>query len=150
VHICFYKVKNMLESISWGQLGFFLSIVIMIYYAAVVFTYYLPRNKLLALLGFKNQPVKNNSPENYIDDDGDLFALASTLSVQIRQKLAEAAKKNWVREELMVSMELLLRPFSRLKTTAFQTPITDLIANGCKSQCSITLSEDELNMLWNG
>lgn len=139
----------MLRSVSWGQFAEILIIIHLIYYSVILLLHYKSMSFLTADLPSKNSRVPNKTPGDF-GDPQDLFDLASSLASELRINIRESAARNLVPEELVLSIQILLIKFPTLKGTAFQTEINNLIENTCQKQCSIALSDAELNMLWNG
>ncbi|HMH33684.1 MAG TPA: hypothetical protein VK543_11670 [Puia sp.] len=139
----------MLKSISWSQLIYSMTTILVIYYATILAIYY--RRQVFSYA--RSILTKTNRKEIGIrqePDPNNLFDLASHLASTLRLKIEEAANRNLVREELILSVQIVLKQYQKLKGTAFQLAITNLVETNTENQCFITLSDDELNMLWNG
>ena len=68
----------------------------------------------------------------------------------LKSLLETAAKTKTIKEELVMALQLLLRNYSNLKDLPIKTEINQQIAADAKNIFSITLSEAEMKMLWNG
>jgi len=83
-------------------------------------------------------------------EDSHLQGKVHELLEDVKGLCSAAVKAKTVREELMMALQLLLRDYSMLKHLPITTAISEHIIAEAKDTCSITLSDAEMNMLWNG
>ena len=153
----------MLSSISWSQFLTTLLILLFIYYLLVIscfykreiFRFFTPRPSQLDGFPFSNGQSGSQLPPNEITtekpvDDSHLSQDVYELLYSLKSLLETAAKTKTIKEELVMALQLLLRNYSNLKDLPIKTEINQQIAADAKNICSITLSEAEMKMLWNG
>jgi hypothetical protein len=168
----------MLNKISWQSYFTILGCICASYYLCVSLLYYSRVLRLLLHRSIKFKAAgnsthlrpgisqcdnNNDQPELFgdninrtIDDyeevEVDLFPLAYNLVEQVKIIIRDAARRKLVAGELILAIQLLLKkhPYNTLKRTAFSVSIKNVVELECKKECSIALSEGELNMLWNG
>jgi len=140
----------MLQAITWSEFLSFLLIVTIAYYAAVFLVCYRKHLQLLRAFIFRFT-TKDHAPVVKKEaDPNDVFDQASTLAADLRQIIREASEKEILHTELKFALRSELKNYQQLKNTAFQKAINNLIQKEGNDFCSVSLSEDELNMLWNG
>ena len=96
-----------------------------------------------------NQPFFKNEMTGVTGQE-DLHGKVHDLLEDVKGLCSAAVKAKTVREELMMALQLLLRDYSMLKHLPITTAISEHIIAEAKDTCSITLSDAEMNMLWNG
>lgn len=164
----------MLKNISWSSYWLFIVIMLVIYYAVICAMYYLHEIKQILsgksnlLLKIKSTKkfvdvtnTKNNTDnilnENYYaqdnvagncDNEQALFPLINQFINEIRSTLEHAAKNNLIKQEIIYSFQHLSKKYPSVKDSPFKSFISNYILIECSNYCSIHLSEDELNMLW--
>jgi hypothetical protein len=143
----------MLSSISWSQFLTAIIILLISYYCIIAGLYY--RIEIFSL--FKTNPVKPNPTDlpmeiNTANEKQDLFSneKIKLLMQELNSLLMAAVKTKTIREELIMALQMLFRDYSDLKDQPITSELNQLIKNECKNICSITLSDVELKMLWNG
>jgi hypothetical protein len=71
------------------------------------------------------------------------------LTAGLKEVIAQGYNKHWIKEELILSLQLLLKKYCFLKSSPFMGAINNLIASECEKYGYIQLSADERVMLWN-
>jgi len=146
----------MLQSISWKVFLITILTLIAIYYFAILFLYY--KKEILRILNArpfvfelkgKTNPF-SSEPKESTSDTKDTFSFVHDLMEELKQIFLSALKNGYHKEELVMALQILLRDYQQLKQANVYTEINNHIATRCKDICSISLSDDELNMLWNG
>ena len=141
----------MLQSISWDQLIIFLLIALMIYYTGILIIYYrksissFPGRMFSRAEGVHAKPIPYNDNPNTL-----IISTIHELVEELKNLLGYLSKINCIKEELIQAIQIKLRDYQQIKGTALQSAVNSHIAEESKTECSIILSEDELNMLWNG
>lgn len=82
-------------------------------------------------------------------ETGNLFQVAEELTSKLKVAISDAASKNYNKEEFTFLLQLTLKEYPKLKGSAFQVAINNLIASECDKHSFIRLSAVELGMLWN-
>jgi hypothetical protein len=167
----------MLNKISWQSYLTILGFICASYYLCVSLLYYSRELRLLLHRSIKfigvgnsthlgpgiNQNGNSNDQsdlsadnikrtiDDYEEVEADLFPLAYSLVDQVKIIIRDAARRKLVAQELILAIQLLLKkhPYNKLKRTAFSVSIKNVVELESKKECSIALSDDELNMLWN-
>jgi hypothetical protein len=153
----------MLSAISWSQFLTTIAWAILIYYLVVAILFY--RKEIFSLfktassgpfafsfgrenhertLSYNEMTAATGKEDPY--QDGELHDLLE----DIKSLLSTAVKAKTVREELVMALQLLLRDYPVFKNLPLREEINQHILTECKVICSITLSEAEMKMLWNG
>lgn len=159
----------MLVSITWSEYGVIILAALVVYYTVLVILYF--KNEVLSLR-FKKEQHKNNLSsegnelyqadkelnsfsQNKIDDDISLvqetdetFQQVVELTASLKDAIAMAVDNEYVKEEFILSIQLLLKKYHFLKGSLFEEAINDLIISECEKYRSIHLSAKELVMLW--
>ena len=162
-------IKIMLVSITWSEYGVIILAALVVYYTVLVILYF--KNEVLSLR-FKKEQHKNNLSsegnelyqadkelnsfsQNKIDDDISLvqetdetFQQVEELTASLKEAIAMAVDNEYVKEEFILSIQLLLKKYHFLKGSLFEEAINDLIISECEKYRSIHLSAKELVMLW--
>lgn len=167
----------MLNNISWGTYFSITVLLLSVYYVIVGAKFY--SNEIKALLSGKTKlSLRSASSNSGLQDDepitelgqvqAELFTPNGTytpifedetssttveevreLTQCIKNAIAEAVEKNYIKEEFFLSLQLLLKKYSFLKGSPSLTAINNLIASECEKYGYIQLSAEERVMLWN-
>ena len=153
----------MLSSVSWSQFLTTVLILLFIYYLLVIccfykreiFRFFTPKLSQIDGFHFSNGQSGSPMPSNEIIterrvEDPRVSQDVYDLLHGLKSLLETAAKTKTIKEELVMALQILLRGYSYLKDQPIKTEINQLIAADAKNICSITLSEAEMKMLWNG
>ena len=153
----------MLSSISWSQFLSTLLILLFIYYLLVIscfykreiFHFFTPRPSQLDCFPFSNEQSGSPMPPNEITtektvDNPRLSQDVYELLHSLKSLLETAAKTKTIKEELVMALQILLRDYSFLRDLPIKTEINQRVFVEVQDICSITLSEAEMKMLWNG
>ncbi len=162
----------MFNQITWAGYCTALLILLLSYYLCVLFFYF--KNEIIQLISGKQElfartgsaksgvhftmpaeTVESHPDASFIENnihqanlENGLFQLVHDLTNELQIAIREAGEKAYKKEELIFSLQLLLKTYRELKGTNFTEAINSLIAVECQNSCSIHLDEDELNMLW--
>jgi hypothetical protein len=130
----------MFTEITWSS--YFVTVLLLFvgYYFIVGYVYY--RNDLLQLISTKK------SRSDIVEAAQSLAPSVQPLSDEVQAFLNEAGKNKIDKEAIIVSLQMLLKKYHYLIDSDNREPIQDLIIDECKSYCSIHLSEEELNAIW--
>jgi hypothetical protein len=81
----------------------------------------------------------------------DFFSISENVKSKLRQSIWEAAIKKAGKQELLLSLHLLLKPYTALtvlQANAFRFAINNFIEEQTANCCSIHLNNEELLALW--
>lgn len=156
----------MLTNISWTDYIIAVAILLTVYYFFVGIRYFF--NDLKALLSGKsnlrfmvgisydtvsesiqssekNYSVESPALETTTDDD---FAEVEHLIERLKSVIADSSGKKLIPQELKQYLHLVLQEYPNIKNSQFRTSINELVASECEKYGAVTLSEDEVEMLW--
>ena len=150
----------MINSISWASYLYAISIILVIYYVVVLILYF--RNDLLdyfvaskARLNRSSTPqntevhnsgTQKSEPNFKTEDEKDSI---QELFSNIQSIVKTAASRNFPKEELLLSLQLRLKHQDGLNDSTLRGIINNNIIEACEHHCSIHLTEEEINALWN-
>lgn len=140
----------MLKAITWTEFLSFILVVTVIYYAAIFLVCYKNHLQLLRALIYRIGSRRENHSEEKLSDPENPFDQASALATSLENIIHDAGEREILHAELRTAITSEFRKYKHLKNTAFQVAINNLVKKEGLEQCCISLSDDELNMLWNG
>ena len=164
----------MLNSISWTDYLVFVVLLLIAYYLFVALKFYsFELNFLLkgkrpsvALANETAEDVEIDGSNNFHDNQAELFPTynryapqaketddtfqkVEELTAKLKKVIEDAASNNTIKEEFILSLQLVLKKYHFLKGSPFLVAINNLIASECDKYNFIQLSADERVMLWN-
>jgi hypothetical protein len=129
----------MFTQISWGSYLTTILILSAAYYLFLAFRYYRKDVvKILAgkkIIGDESASIEFQKP------------MLQSFSIEVRTFLFEAIRNNLNKEDIMESIQMLIRKYPGVKDITFRNSIEHLIIE--ESAASIHLSEQDLSELWN-
>ena len=143
----------MIKQVTWAEYFTYLATGLAIYYAIVLFLYY--RGDLLQLLSGRRKLViakpqgdepgliSNTSSDIAAEGNEAMFGQAN----QLISELKEVFQNDFIKEELIMALQVKLREYPALKETPFKISINNYIERESE-KCSIRLSEEDLRVLW--
>jgi len=93
----------------------------------------------------KNYNGESLAFETTTDDD---FAEVEHLIERLKSVIADASGKKLIPQELKQYLHLVLQEYPNIKNSPFRTSINELVASECEKYGAVTLSEDEVELLW--
>jgi len=84
-----------------------------------------------------------------IEETDETFEQVQELTVRLKEVIAAAHSKNYIKEEFIYSLQHLIRKYQFLKGSPFMVAINNLIASECEKQGYLLLDAEERVMLWN-
>ncbi len=84
--------------------------------------------------------------EHAVDDT---FLQVEKLAATLKEVVEDAASNSMIKEELMLSLQFVLKKYQHLKGSPFLVAINNLIASECNKYNLPQLNAEELAMLWN-
>jgi len=90
---------------------------------------------------------KRYTPPN--EETDDTFQQVEELTARLKEVIAEADSKNYIKEEFILSLQRLLKKYQYLKGSPSLEVINNLIVSECEKYGYIQLSAEEQVMLWN-
>lgn len=166
----------MLYNISWTTYFSIVLLLLAVYYIFVGVKFYSQeikysftgRNKLAfrytsSAAGVQdnkesNPDVQPEQPELFVSDKKDVPAVeeendsaqqVKELTRNLEQAIAEAVEKNYIKEEFILSLQILLKKYSFPDGSPLLVAMNNLIASECEKYGYIQLSAEERVILWN-
>ena len=127
----------MFNTISWANYIQAIAVLLLVYYLVVVYVYY--RQECLRFFQ-KRQPViidAGTLPVQYLIDE-------------ISALISQASYSRLPKQEMLLALQRLVHSdrFKTIHASSFKEAIEKLIVNECQTNCSMHLSEDDLQALW--
>ncbi|MDJ1503573.1 hypothetical protein [Xanthocytophaga agilis] len=160
----------MLHSITWPSYLITLLIIAVCYYLIIGIRFYSQESIQFFTERIKSQKLVASSSPTYInsldrqdeasppestqmelsfaDTSDDLFDQVGQLIHKLKDTIKEAATSNPDKVPLIDSLTEVLREYNHLKSTQFQSAISELIQNECEDLGFPTFSEDQIRQLW--
>jgi len=162
----------MFTNISWTNYLVVVILLLVIYYLIIGIRFYSHdlKNLLLGNQKFKlshsaslsnvlndNNPIahEQSQPEmfqagnDFAETTDETFLEVEHLIVRLKEAIANASGKKYVKEEFFLYLQLIIKEYPMLKNSQFQSVINELIISECAKYGSVTLSEEEVGTLWN-
>lgn len=156
----------MFTNISWHDYLVGVSITLAIYYFFIGFRYYsVELKELLSGIGkrrFSNQIAdveedkfmvlssdQDNRDSTFEHAGGEEFAEVEDLIARLKETIQNTATKKCNPQEFKHYLHLLLLEYPTLKTSLFRSSVNEFIVSECEKYGSLTLTEQEIEMLWN-
>jgi uncharacterized coiled-coil DUF342 family protein len=92
-------------------------------------------------------PHQKYTPQ--LQETDDRLQQVQELTAELKEVIAQAVDKNYIKEELISSLQSLIKKHSFLKGSPFSVSVNNLIASECEKYGYIQLSAEEQVMLWN-
>jgi hypothetical protein len=157
----------MFSAISWSDYLTILLVSAIFYYAFVLYFFY--RNDLLQF--FKKKQVATNDMAGFDVGNHDTelanmvkesyptlipttqshpgySPIVQSLIDEVQAFVEEVGKNKFSKEQILSSVTYLINKYPSVKLSPFKKSISDLIIEECKTHCSVTITEDEVNGLW--
>ncbi|CAN5396093.1 hypothetical protein BH10BAC2_BH10BAC2_46400 [soil metagenome] len=159
----------MIEKISWASYATTLLTVVVIYYIVIALLYYRREISLIVKLLQKRFRVKadlnpkvpgtdKNTISSVIDTNpevleepshnGDISTDAFDLVEKIKDAILQYAERQYIKEEIITGLHLLLKEYLRLQYSAYTGSINNIIIKEIETHCSIRLEDEEVKRLW--
>jgi hypothetical protein len=149
----------MLNSISWKEFFFVISVLLVCYYAVIAYRYY--QKEILQVLGITiiepgvipaaamrqfTDGNKNEDDTGYLpqpNNDGSMQSLKDELNAYF-----EAIGQPAVKEEILFGLKNLLTKYPNLQHQQFRSSINQIILSASNLNSISNLDEGELEDLW--
>ena len=139
-------------NISWQGYWIWLAVISAGYYLVIYLLYY--RHDLKAWI----HPKPNNSDgivtasESIIQPpvEKDAERLIDSCMDELNAFFEESRRKKVMKEELIYSLQLLLKKYPSLKDSEYKESLSNLIATQCEDICLVRLNADEVYHVWLG
>lgn len=88
------------------------------------------------------------SDSSFAQTSDDTFQDIERLIIRLKEAIADAGTKQYIKEEFFLLVQLILKEYPDLKDSPYQSAINELIISECGKYGSIAISEEEVVMLW--
>ncbi len=144
------NTNTMLSGISWIQYLVFLIIVTTVYYIIVFFIFY--RKDFFAYINKSGKTLSDGEITISGDNIGEASIRNATdpseLQHEIQLLLKEAAAKKLIKEEIIMSLQILLGPYHSLQSNPLKETINNYIITQTENICSIHLDAESIDQVW--
>lgn len=153
----------MLQKFSWSEYWGVVLVGVAIYYGIVLLLLY--RSGLLSKSSFKKpaflkartqQPTSAPIPETQVksvaplSNQSDVENAMKSLTDEVLNFLQDIAGKSYVKEEIIMGLQIILREYQEFAGTVYQSDISEFLRIETENHCSVDLSEDEIKRVWMG
>ena len=169
-------MQIMFSNVSWTDYIAFVTLLLIVYYLFIGIKFY--SHELKQLLASKrkisahlvtaendsedndnaNLQLQETQPELFtshqkytppVQETDDTIQQVEELTANLKEAIATAVDKEYIKEEFTFSLQLLLKRYSFLKGSPYLVALNNLIASECEKYGYIQLSAEERVMLWN-
>ena len=141
----------MFTEISWNSYLTIVIVLLAVYYVFIGLLYY--SSNIVGLLSGKKFTQRDTLTSvvgmDTLTEKKNLFQTAHSLSDEIQAYLNEAGRNSLNKEDVVQSLKVMLAKYPVIKDLPFRDVIQNLIRREAETYCSIHLSEEEINELWN-
>jgi hypothetical protein len=99
-----------------------------------------------SILFTESSQLEDNEPPAWQNEE--MFELAQSLMAHLASEIKEAHEKDYSKQDLLLMLQMILKDYTVLKGTAFQTAVNNCIETECTRYGSIHLSEGETIEVW--
>ena len=149
----------MLKQITWPTYFYLVIFFTVLYYLIVFIIYYIPYirqglDELLTKGSFgktnthKTESATTLTSSIEIESEKPLFTLTQRLIGELEIVIRKACLDKYAKESLTTSIQHIISGYPSLKGTPFTVSVNNYITAESQINCSITISEDDLEMLW--
>ena len=137
----------MINNISWQSYWVTLALISTGYYLIIYLLYFRNDFKILfhrkppeAIALVRPSPPPEESSARLIESCMD----------EINAFFEQARRNKCVKEELIYSLQVLLKKYPSLKNSEYKESLSNVIVAQCEHICSVHVSEDEAKHMWLG
>ena len=157
----------MIEKISWASYATAVLTIVVIYYIVIVLLYYRKEISLITNALQKRFPpnvrlkqeASITDKESLFNDTGlapsekltyteDISTDSFDLAEKIKESMQRYAEHEYIREEIIKGLQLLLKEYPQLRYSPYAASINNTITKEIELHCSIRLEDDEVKRLW--
>lgn len=155
----------MFTNISWTDYFITVTILLAIYYLFVGIRFYAGGIKDLLSgkrkLNLKTALYYNSKSEYPSDAEGNIHPEASFeettdkeftevehLIERLKELIADASRRKMIPQEFKQYLSLVLKEYPSVKNSSLRTSVNELIVSECEKYGTVTLTEDEVDLVW--
>ena len=136
----------MLKTISWTEFTVVILIATAFYYLTIALLYFSPL--LSRSLTKTNFQFTAKTSQSRPDEQNNLFEISSSLSRILKHTITEGGANHLLKQELLYSLQTILKDYSIIIGTPFESAINNLVEDFLEKECSIYLNAEELKGIW--
>ena len=161
----------MLDRFTWGNYWTLIIAVLAIYYLFVFLLFFKKgfftrQVRTLPVDSGRRQPVAytepveldnetryadpGSNPSSRQDDENTYMPLVHELTQEVKTFLVNKSKGSFVKEEIVLGIQLIMEDYKKLADTSFYKTISDFIRFECETACSIAIDESDIRRIWLG
>ena len=138
----------MIKQVSWAEYCSVLAVLTAAYYFLIILIYF--RTETWQLLTGQRKLLPATT--GYTDSASPPPTTEEQRQYEVVNDLVSELKplfeKSYIKEEMVMALQMKLIEYPQLKGTAFQVAVNNYIQMESENKCSVYLSEDELKGLW--
>ena len=137
----------MIKQVSWAEYCSVLAVLTAAYYFLIILIYF--RTEAWQLLSGQRKLLPattgyTDSATPPLTDEERQYTVVNELIIELKPLF----EKGYIKEELVMSLQMKVAEYPQLKGTAFQVAVNNYIQMESENKCSVYLSEQELGGLW--
>jgi hypothetical protein len=139
-------------NISWQGYWIWLAVISAGYYLVIYLLYYRHDLKVWIHPKSYNSDGIVSASESIIQPhvEKDAERLIDSCMDELNAFFEESRRKKVMKEELIYSLQLLLKKYPSLKDSEYKESLSNLIATQCEDTCLVRLNADEVYHVWLG
>jgi hypothetical protein len=149
----------MLRGISWKEFVEIMIVLLVIYYFFILLIYYRKDIARISKEGIRKRKLQDKQPttkniSSSLDSasknepDTILFSAVHDLMEELKEIFSAASDKHFLKQELLVALQIKLRSYQQLKGTPFQVAVNNHVVQQSKEYCDISLDDIEVKQIW--
>ncbi len=142
----------MINNISWQSYWIWLAVISTGYYLVIYLLYYRHDFKVwIHRKPYYSDGIVSASESNIQPPvERDAERLIDSCMDELNAFFEESRRKKVMKEELIYSLQLLLKKYPSLKDSEYKESLSNLIATQCEDTCLVRLNADEVYHVWLG
>jgi len=151
------NILKMFTNISWAEYSIFILIAVFIYYLIILVIFY--KGEIFNLVNNLQLLHKRSNHYNTSDSsekiESDLLSVNTEssddiiqLQEEIQSQLERAKLKKSIKEEIIMSLQLVFRKYSSINQSQYKDSINHYIKDTSENICSIHLNDQEVEQVW--
>ena len=142
----------MINNISWQGYWITLALISAGYYLVIYLLYYRHDFKVWIQRKPYNSDGIVSASESIIQPPAEKNAepLIDSCIDELNAFFEESRRKKVIKEELIYSLQLLLKKYPSLNDSEYKESLSNLIATQCEDTCLVRLNADEVYHVWLG
>jgi len=136
----------MFHSISWSDFLVFTFFLVITYWIAIAVLYYW--TEVVSFFKKPSQKLINTASTHGNQAQEDFFDECNQCASEIKSFIRENAMHGIDKQNLILELQVLVKPYSHFMGTMWQIPINHLIEYECIQHISVTITEGNIKEIW--